>query len=200
MLANRVTRFLTSIVGAVIILFISIMASMLLYEDLLTYVGMLALMVGVVHIVNEFLYDVLNFDRLNWSLGGRIFKRIIYFAVLAIITLVEYLFIPEIARMFDAESWFLRGVGYTAIYGGTIMAGYFLLATTLHWDTDDTVFAQPIAIVGAYIAGFIVSLLGMWIPFMAEYGAVLMLGLMNVAMILYMIFVSLPYSEDPVDL
>lgn len=200
MLANRVTRFITSIVGTVVILFGSILLAMMLFEDLLTYVGMLSLLVGVVHIVNEFLYDVLNFDRINWSMGGRIFKRVVYFLILAIITLVEYMFIPEVERMFDAESWFMRGVAYTAIYGGTIMAGYFLLATTMHWDTDSTVFAQPIAIAGAYIAGFIVSLLGMWVPFLAEYGALIMLGLLNAAMILYMIFVSLPYSEDPVDL
>lgn len=199
MLENRVTRFITSIVEAVVILFISAGVSMLFFEELSLYLGMLALMVGVVHIVNEFLYDVLNFDSINCSLAGRIFKRVIFCIVLVAVTFFEMLLIGEFDRLtYGADEWLARGVIYASVFGGTAMSGYFLLATTLHWDTDDTVFAQPIAIGAAYIAGFVVALLGQWIPFVTEYGPAVLLGLATLAMILYIIFISWPYSEDEV--
>ena len=201
MLENRVTRLITSIVGAVILLFVAIGICMMLFDDLVTHAGMLVLSVCVVHILNQILYDVLNFDAINESMGGRIFKRVVFFIVLAIATMIEFVCLQEVYSLdYDSGDWFFLGFANAAAFGGTLMAGYYLIATTLHWDPEDTVFSPLYVLVVAYVLGFIVAILGSWVPFLYEHGMTIVLGLINVAMILYMIFVSLPYSEDPVDL
>ena len=199
MLDNRVTRLITSVVEAVVILFASVMVGTFFFEDLTTHLGMLALTVCVVHLVNQILYDVLNFDSLNESMGGRIFKRVVFFVVLALATLFEFLCIEQIEPLkLDSSDWFLLGIANASVFGGTLMAGYYMIATTLQWDQEDTVFSPAYIIGAAYVLGFITSILGAWIPFMHEHGLTVMLGLLNIAMLLYMIFVSLPYSEDAV--
>ncbi len=199
MLENRVTRLITSIVEAVVILFASLLVCTLFFDDLTTHVGMLALMVGVVHLINQILYDVLNFDSLNESMGGRIFKRVVFFIVLAVATMLEFVCLQQVDQLkLDSGDWFMLGIVYASVFGGTLMSGYFMIATSLQWDQDDTVFSPVYVIGAAYVLGFITSILGAWIPFMHEHGTTVVLGLLNIAMILYMIFVSLPYTEDAV--